>query len=592
MNNIIYLLFYAWKKSKLLFLTTSLKYIFTGGLPLIGIVGIGSIVESLDKAESIEETVGKIVIYLSISLGISIAKILITFCDNVIMRRASDITQMDYMRDCILINYHFVEDRSILNLKKKSMGANPVWFLDKLFKLLLYVVQFAGIAYLFITLSPWFILLIVLTSTITIAIDFAKKKNDYAYETAQAESNRKIDYVYNAMSDYKYAKDVRINEANGFLLRKYDKFVQAFFSRFKKDSTKKLCLDSVVSVIAVMQTIIMYIFFSWQVTESRITIAEYTMLLGATTLLISIIIGFFGCLGNIRKTLAYTDLFRGYQDAIRSNSTIDRYGATTGPEIDWKHVEIRFSHVSFSYPNRDEKVLDDIDFVIRSGEHIAIFGLNGAGKTTIVKLLLRLYDPTIGMICVNGVDIRDIPHGEYVRHIGTVLQDFCIFAYSVKENLTFDEELDEERSRDAFMKSGFDETLRKLEKGMDTSLYKTLDDSGVELSGGEGQRLSIARAVYKNSDILIFDEPTSMLDPIAENSLFERMANISDGKSTVIISHRLSSAIICDKILILSRGKIIEEGSHEELINSGGVYAKMFRSHAKYYENGECKDEN
>ena len=223
------------------------------------------------------------------------------------------------------------------------------------------------------------------------------------------------------------------------------------------------------------------------------------------------------------------------------------------------------------------------------GEKLGIVGLNGSGKTTLIKLLCRLYDPTQGRITLNDIDIRKIPHDEYTKLIGIVLQDFCLFAYSVRENVVFDGQLDETHLYESIEKSGLSDKIMSLPNGANTSIYKTLDDEGIEFSGGEGQKLALARAIYKNAGIMILDEPTSALDPLAELALFSRLADIADGRTTLFISHRLSSTKFCDRILVLSDGKIAEIGSHDTLMEKDGIYADLFHTQAKYYESAEVK---
>lgn len=584
MKNTLYLLTYAWRKSKLLFFTTSLKYIFTGFLPLIGVIGIGSVVKALENQKSTKEIVFTIVIYLSANLAISLINIVLTLFNNLVMRKASDITQMDYVKDCIFINYHYVEDKSVLDLKKKSMGANPVWFLDDFFSLLLYIIQIVGVIALILALSPWFLLLILLISSLVILINFKKKKIDFDYETAEAEDNQKLDYLYHTMSDYKYAKDIRINQAGNFILKKYDCIMGKLKSKTEKIASKKLVMDCIIAFIAAAQSFLIYFYFSWQATNNQITIADYTVLLSSTILLISTIIGFFESIGKIKKTLSYTNLFSQYHKTVKENSNIELENIETYDTINWNKIEIRFNNVCFSYPNSKEYVLNNINLTIHPGEQIALVGLNGSGKTTLIKLLMRLYDPTSGQITVNGIDIRNIPHKEYVKHFGIVLQDFCIFAYSVKENIVFDNKYDEKLFFHAIEESGLSKKILELEKGINTSLYKYLDDTGVEFSGGESQKLSIARAIYKKADFMILDEPTSALDPLSEYDLFEQMSSISKGKSTILISHRLSSTTFCDTIYVISKGEIIEAGNHDSLMKKDGFYAELFSSQAKYYE--------
>ena len=190
------------------------------------------------------------------------------------------------------------------------------------------------------------------------------------------------------------------------------------------------------------------------------------------------------------------------------------------------------------------------------------------------------------MITINGTDIKDIPYKQYSALIGVVLQDYYLFAYSVKENITLETPYDEKKLRSALKESGSDKKIEALKNGIDTSVSKVLDKDGIEFSGGEGQKLALARAIYKNSPILVLDEPTSALDPIAEYELFSRLNDISKNKLTLYISHRLSSTKFCDKIVVLSDGEIAEIGSHNELMDRGGLYCELFTSQAKYYKEG------
>lgn len=583
-KNAAYLLGYAWGKCSSLFFTTSLKYIFSAVLPLVGIVGLGSVVDALVSGKTAGEVRVTVVVYLSISLAVNLLKTAITYIDNIVMRKASDITQLDYMSDCVFINYHYAEDGSILDLKNKSLGANPVWFLDSLFKLLFYLVQFAGVAYLFALLSPWFIAVIALTSSVSVALNFKKQKSDFDYANSQVPANRKLEYLYRVMSDYAYAKDIRVGQASEFLSGKYLSALKRQISRLRVLSRKKLCLDMTSCVITVVQSVAMYGFFSYQASAGEISIAEYTVLVSGATLLLSALFGFFDCAGRINQTLSYTDLFREYRQKVADNSNISLENQNGKLKVSRQSPKIMFSHVSFSYPGSDKLILKDINFTIEPGEKIGVVGLNGSGKTTLIKLLCRLYDPTEGVITIDGVDIKTLPHGEYIKHLGVVLQDFCLFAYSVRENIVFDNPPDGEKLVQAISKAGLGGKIAGLPAGLETAIYKALDDSGVEFSGGEGQKLAIARAIYKNAGVMILDEPTSTLDPIAEYELFSRLSDISGNKTTLFISHRLSSTRFCDRIFVLSNGVIAESGSHKSLINSGGIYSDMFASQAKYYE--------
>ncbi len=583
--NLSYLLSYAWSKTKNLFLTTGLKNLFLALLPLANVVGIGLVVDALTSGD--RENVTKIILfYVEFNLAVSILSNILTLFDNNVMREASDITQLDYMNDCVYLNYHYVQDRTVLNLKNKSMNAHPVWLLADLGKFLQYIVQFVGILYLFSVLSPLFLLILILTSSVSVVLSFKRQKMDFELKNATVEENRKLDYLYTVMTDYKYAKEIRINNASDFVDQKYKTVLEIQLAKFRAFIQKSTRMGVVSTMMTIIQTASMYLYFSYQVASSEISIAEYTVLLSATTLLTSILLGFFDTVARIDKTLGYTELFKNYRNYVSENSSISASAKLSPVNLNRNEIEITFDNVSFSYPNTEREILHDIRFSVHAGEKIGIVGLNGAGKTTLIKLLCRLYEPTAGKILINGVDIKTIPITQYTELLGIVLQDYSLFAYSVKENVIFDKKYDESTLQLVIEQSGLAEKIASLPNGIDTGVYKTLDDYGVEFSGGEGQKLALARALYKKPSFLILDEPTSALDPIAEYALFHRLSEIAKGRTTFFISHRLSSTKFCDRILVLANGTITEMGTHGELMEKGGTYAELFETQAKYYREG------
>lgn len=587
-KNLCFLLMYAWKKCKTLYFASLGKAIFNALLPLVDIAGLGLVVDALVNNRPRYEVMRLIICFLIFNLSVALFSQLLTLVENIVMRKASDIAQRDYVNDSIRINYHYAQDRSILDLKKKSMGANPAWFILSVGKLIKCIVQFAGIAYLFSVLSPLFLFVLVLTSFLSILFIIYERKWDFECQNAFIEDGRAMDYLYKIMTDSSYAKEVRINRADNILTSKYSERYKACFEQKTKLENKRAFLNICSIILAVVQSIAMYLYFSHQVLSAQISIGEYTVLLGATTLLTGVLLEFFNLTVNeMAKTLDFTDLFREYQNHVTKNSKIFASCELPMQEFDVSNLKIEFEDVSFTYPGSQRPVIKHISFSITNGEKLGIVGLNGSGKTTLIKLLCRLYDPTEGRITLNGVDIRQIPHDKYTKLIGIVLQDFCLFAYSVRENVVFDGQLDEIRLNDSIEKSGLYEKIKALAKGVNTYINKTLDDSGVEFSGGEGQKLALARAIYKDAGILVLDEPTSALDPLAEIALFSRLADISQGKTTIFISHRLSSTKFCDRILVLSDGRIAEEGSHNTLMEKGGIYAELFCTQAKYYESAQ-----
>ena len=591
-KNIKFLLSRAWKTSKSYWLIMVVSTVFGAFLPLINIIGMGMVINALVTNQPYNQIITLIVIYLSVNLGITIIKEILGYIETRKMRKISNIAQFEWCKDIVDLNYHYAQDGTIRNLRQKSMLASPAFYLGNIISFLNYFIQFAGIISIFSILSPLFIFMIAATSAVSIIFVFKTQKNDFDFQNEKVDDDRKIDYLYDVMTGYRFAKEVRINNAENYVADKYSGILQRQINKLKALYNKAIKINFVSTIITIIQTVIMYFYFSYQVYITNITIAEYTVLLSATTLLTSILLGFFDNIARLGRVFKAVDFYYEYKKLMETQSNIITSNNFAEREIDFLNAVIKFENVSFTYPDTDKAILKNINFEIKKGEKIGIVGLNGSGKTTFVKLLTRIYDPAEGCITINGVDIKDIPHNQYIKHIGIVLQDFMLFAYSVKENIVLDTEYDEIKFISSINKSGLKDKIDGLPNGTDTFVYKTLDDNGVEFSGGEGQKLALARAVYKDAETLILDEPTSALDPIAEYELFSKLNDISENKATIFISHRLSSTKFCDKIIVLSDGEIIERGSHDELIKQNGFYADLFNAQARYYrEKGAAVNE-
>ena len=246
--------------------------------------------------------------------------------------------------------------------------------------------------------------------------------------------------------------------------------------------------------------------------------------------------------------------------------------------------EFEFRHVWFKYPDSQEYVLKDINLKWRIGEKMALVGKNGCGKSTLVKLLCRLYDPTEGEITLNGIDIRKYKYEEYMELFAVVFQDSKLFSFSLAENVAADTDYDSERVKDCVIRAGLGERLKAMDNGIETCIYKDFDESGVEISGGETQKLCLARAIYKGSPFIVLDEPTAALDPISEHDIYTKFNGIVGTRTAIYISHRLSSCRFCDEITVMDNGRIIERGTHDSLIDEHKIYAALWAAQAEYYK--------
>ena len=550
------------------------------------IIGIGLIVDALISKQNSSQIFTLILIFISVNLVISVIKELLMLAMNYMGRKATNTAQYMYAQDSVDVNYHYAQDGTILDLKKKSMVALPAFYIDHLGDIIRYIVQFFSVITIVSYFSPLFLLILSLTSAVSVYFIFQTKKDDLAFQNEKVKDDRKLDYLYLVMTEYGYAKEVRINRAEDYAMNKYDGIMREQFKRLKTLLGRRMKINIGSTVIAVVQTALMYLYFSYMAFSDRISISEYTVLLGSTALFVSLILGFFEKIALFGRTLNVLDYYFEYRDTITAGSDIHASNAMPYKKLDFSHPVIRFENVSFTYPNTEKTVLENINLELRPSERIGLVGLNGSGKTTLVKLLTRLYDPTEGRITLNGIDIREIPYEQYAFKIGIVLQDYYLFAYSVKENIVLAAPYDEEKLSSCLEKSGSDEKIDKLPNGINTPITKTLDNDGIEFSGGEGQKLALARAIYKDTPILILDEPSSALDPIAEYELFSQLDELSENKLALFISHRISSTKFFDRIVVLSDGKIVETGCHDDLMHKKGEYYDLFNSQAKYYKEG------
>lgn len=585
-KKIIFLLRNAWMTAKGFVLISAITNIFQAILSFGNIIGTGLIVEALLSKKSLDQVFLLILIFSCANLTVAILKELLSLIFEYMQRQTTNKMQYMYAEDSVKVNYHFAQDGTILDLKKKSMAALPAFYIDRLGEILKYAVQFIAIITIVGYFSPLFLIILIATSVASIFLIFKTKKDETDFQNEKVEDDRKLDYIYQVMTQYEYAKEVRINRAETYTSNKYDGIMKSQLEKLKKLFLKRTGINILSAFITIIQSASMYLYFSYMVFSGNISISEYTILLGSTTLFVSLILGFFEIVALFGRSCSLLDYYLDYQNAIIKNSNIYASNKLPHPSVNFSSPVIRFENVSFTYPNTENPILKNINLELKPNERTGLVGLNGSGKTTFVKLLTRLYDPTEGMITINGTDIKDIPYKQYSALIGVVLQDYYLFAYSVKENITLETPYDEKKLRSALKESGSDKKIEALKNGIDTSVSKVLDKDGIEFSGGEGQKLALARAIYKNSPILVLDEPTSALDPIAEYELFSRLNDISKNKLTLYISHRLSSTKFCDKIVVLSDGEIAEIGSHNELMNRGGLYCELFTSQAKYYKEG------
>lgn len=405
---------------------------------------------------------------------------------------------------------------------------------------------------------------------------------------------RKRWYMDIALGDFSYAKDIRMFGLKNYLTHKFQEINKIRFNYQKKNNRVWLLVSIASSFFWVISQVLIYIYLIRCIFAKTITIGNFTLYLSATATFFECVMSLLNSITNFLNNSRYVDDFRSFYEMpeLRQNLPDQK---TNLPKLQSQsHYEFEFQNVSFKYPRAERFALQNVSIKIKAGERLAVVGLNGAGKSTFIKLLLRLYQPTEGKILLNGIDIQTYDLNSYFKIFAPVFQEVNLFAMSFAENVSMKslENTDKDLAHQSVVQSGLEEKLDSLEKGLDTQLLKVIYDDGIDLSGGQKQKLALARALYKNSPVVVLDEPTAALDAIAESKLYSDFDKLIGGKTSIYISHRLSSTQFCNNVAMFKDGKLIEYGTHESLLKQNGEYANMFKIQAQYYVDAGETNEN
>ena len=441
-----------------------------------------------------------------------------------------------------------------------------------------------GIIYIIAQINIWLIFILIAIVGLRLWNQSQIKKLNIQQWEERKRMNRENEYYSSLLTDFKYGKDIRLYACKDLLITKNKEYIEDTYQYQIKINQKFKKLTIIDNLFNMINQLLTYGYVAYYFIQSYISIAQYSLYVTSINTFISSSYSIFKSFLNIRQN---TKMMSEFKKFMEIDATYQEGNVKINPN---DPIVLEFKDVSFAYPNTTEYVLRHINYRMEGQKKISIVGENGAGKSTFIKLLMRLYDPTEGEILLNGINIKEIPIQDYYALFSVVFQDYQLIGFNLGEQITSSDTFDEKKVLQILSEVQFNHKMENLQKGLATSMLKYFDDQGIELSGGESQKIAIARALFKDGKILILDEPTSALDPLAEYEIYSQFHKMTQGKLTFYISHRLSSCRFCDEIMVLEHGEIVQLGHHDKLIlDEKGKYFEMFKAQAKYYQDDQVK---
>ena len=496
-----------------------------------------------------------------------------------IMEKAKTVDMADFDRP------EFYEKLENAN---REAGMRPISILSSTFEAISMLITLVSYIVILATAPDmwWTAIVMILVSVPTAVVSFSYRRKNYMYMRFRSKDRRQMNYYSDIMVNKDMVKEIRMFDLGDRFTERFDEVFDGYYKGIRKLIVRENIWQIVVAVISSVVNCVFFAMIAYQVFANKIQIGDYSLYTGALTSIATNVSSLIALSASVYEGTLFVDNIISFMKveptvvpAKEEPEKISHGGAHT----------IVFENVSFRYPGTSRDVLKNINLTIRPGETAVLVGLNGAGKTTFIKLLTRLYDPTEGRILLDGKDLKDYDVKDLYSMFGIIFQDFGKYAVNVSENIEFGDVYREHREDDvkqAATEANADEFITKLPDGYNTPLMRYFEPNGIELSIGQWQKLAIARAFYSTSDILILDEPTASLDPIAEQEIFNQFDRLREDKTTIFVSHRLSSATMATKIIVLEYGELIEEGTHKELMEKKGKYYELFSTQAaRYIEN-------
>lgn len=529
--------------------------------------------------------------FIKIVVLLIIGKILLESLERLLNREEfvrrqgiNDYLTFELAKKAMDLTYQNIENPHTLDLKEKANAAINMGAIHNLLSclkdIITSVATIIGTALVIISFSPYLVGFSILISFLIILVNGKESSYTSKFNLEIVNVNRRFSYYFSLMASPHYQKEIRVFDLGEMLQSKtqgyLDQMMDGFEDKFGYEANMgaiKIFLESILRLVS-------YTYVAMRTLSAaygpQISFGSFSAIIGANEnfmtsfqTMFSELADFIMSLANLEPLYDFYILDSDFEENLEKAS-------------DFQSLE--FKNVTFAYPGSERKIIDNLSFRINKGEKISIVGVNNAGKTTIVKILLRFFDIDSGEILYNGVNIKNISKKSLYEKITGVFQDFAIMPFTIKENIIGDKEFRKNKTDEIIKQLDLDQKIKELANGINTYLNKDIYENATDLSLGQKQKLAIARALYQNADFLILDEPTASLDPLAESKIYEHFNEMTEGKTAIFISHRMSSSRFTDKILLLDGGKAAAFDSHENLMKSDNLYSKLYKAQAQYFE--------
>ena len=592
-KNFIYSLKKIYNVDKLFVFETILHTIISSLLVFMYPFILKTAIETIELKLDFSHLILKVLIIILIVLVLSLINNICSYDKSYRARKLSVIFTREYHLNSLKADYEkfeLPETQDAFEKGGRAMGTRSGFIglytdmFNTISKSIIFIIG-CGIV---LQVSIWLILIIVFLAIIKLLLtSYNTKKEKTNFYDKTPGLWRKINYTNNISRNLTIGKDLRIYEMDKFINYERQKTIDDYMSLYKKEEIRSNIINVILNILHICDEIALYSFMIYEVINNNLSIADFTFIISSIrTISRSLNIIIYNFSNNLSHSLQVNDYRKFLMIDLFPNLPINQSLVNNIELNKDSGIDIEFKNVSYSYYMQEDTALNNISFKISKGEKVALVGNNGAGKTTLIKLICGFYHPTKGEILINGINIKNIDRDCLIKLVAPVFQDTNHYAVSIRENIAMEsaDAIDENKIINAIKLVGLEEKINILENGLDTVITRDMDENGVELSGGENQKLAIARAIYKDAPLIILDEPTSALDPLAEYNLYMNLNSIINNHTAIFISHRLSSTRFCDRILFLKDGELIEMGTHNQLMNSDSEYKKLFDMQAEYYK--------